>query len=145
MEPGEEASAVHLSITAEESGINSISLPILESLFERASNLLGDPGNVILKPGAVDGSFIVAGTCNKIHNVQPGKGGSMSCDHNCTNFSLKICEHILAVAQVKGVLKEFLAWFKGRRKRATMMDMVEQSGQKPSSRKRSNAKRKPIE
>lgn len=41
VEPGEEASAVCLSITAEESGINSIPSPILESLFERASNLLG--------------------------------------------------------------------------------------------------------
>lgn len=95
-------------------------------------------------------SLIVAGTCNKIHNVQPGKGDSMSCDRSYTNFSSKICEHVLAVAQVKGVLKEFLAWFKERRKRATMMDMVEESGpksagKKPSSRKRSNAKRKPIE
>ena len=149
-EPGEEPSAARISIPAEESGIKSIPLPILESLFERASNLLGDPGNVMPKPGAVDGSFIVAGTCNKIHNVRPGKGGSMSCDRSCTNFSSKICEHVLAVAQVKGVLKEFLARFKGRRKRVTMMNMVEESGpktagKKPSSRKRSNAKRKPIE
>ena len=102
------------------------------------------------KPGAVDGSFIVVGTCNKIYNVRPGKDGSMSCDRSFANFSSKMCEHVLAVAQVKGVLKEFLAWFKGRRKRVTMMDMVEESGpktagKKPSSRKRSNAKRKPIE
>ena len=149
-EPGEEPSAARISIIAEESGIKSIPLPMLESLFERASNLLGDPGNVISKPGAVDRSFIVAGTYNKIHNVRPGKGDSMSCDRSGTNFSSKICEHILAVAQVKGVLKEFLAWFKGRRKRVTMMDMVEESGpntvgKNPSSRKRSNAKRKPIE
>ena len=121
----------------------------VESLFERASNLLGDPGNVSPKPGAVDVSFIVAGTCKKVHNVQPGKGCSMSCDRSCTNFSSKICEHVLAVVQVKGVL-EFLVWFKGRRKRATMMDMVEESapktaGKKPTARKRSNAKRKPIE
>ena len=58
-----------------------------------------------------------------------------SCGRSCTNFSSKICEQVLAVAQVKGVLNEFLAWFKGRRKRATMMDMVEQSGPKSAGKK----------
>ena len=58
-----------------------------------------------------------------------------SCDRSSTNFSSKICEHVLAVAQVKGVLKKFLAWFKGRRKRATVMDMVEESGPKTAGKK----------
>ena len=35
-EPAEEPSALRIGITAEESGIKSIPLPILESLFERA-------------------------------------------------------------------------------------------------------------
>ena len=148
VEPGEVLSTLRISITAEESGIKSIPSPILKSMFKRASNLLSVPGNVIPKLGAVDGSFVVA-TCNKVHSVQPGKGSSLSCDHLCTNSSSKICEHVFAVAQVKGMLKEFLVWFNWRKKRVMMMDMVEQSGpknagEKPSSQKQTNDKGKQI-
>ena len=113
-----------LNITAQESGISTIPMTILESIFERTSNLISTPGSVIPKPGVDDGSFIVAGTCNKIHCVTPGKGGSLSCDQSCVNVSTKICEHV--------------------------MDMVEQggpktAGKKPSGRKRTNAKTKTVE
>ena len=58
------------------------------------------------KPGATDGSFIVAGYGNTIHVVTPGKGGSLKCDRACVNFSTSVCEHVLAVAQVRGTFKE---------------------------------------
>ena len=92
-----ESTKLGLNITAKESGITTIPATVLESIFERASNLIATPGSVIPKPGAEDGSFIVAGTCNKIHSVTPGKGGSSSCDRLCVNFATKICEHVLAV------------------------------------------------
>ena len=149
-ESGSPVQQLGLNITARESGINTIPMTILESIFERASNLIAKPGSVIPKPGADDGSFIVAGTCNKIHCVTPGKGGSLSCDRSCVNVSTKICEHVLAVAQKKEMLDEFISWFRKRRKRGSMMDMVEQggpktAGRKPSGRKRTNAKAKPVE
>ncbi|XP_028413858.1 uncharacterized protein LOC114536703 [Dendronephthya gigantea] len=135
-----------LSVTANESGITTVPQPILEAMFERASNLLAVPGKVIPKPGADDGSFVVAGLSNNIHCVNPGKGGSLSCDRSCINYATKICEHTLAVAQVRGTLSELLTWFKRRKKRPAMMEMVEQSGpktagRKPSQRKRTNVKR----
>ena len=137
-----------MSISAKESKITTVPLPILEAMFEKASNLLVSKGSVIPKPGADNGSFTVAGTLNKVHSVTPGKGGCLSCDRTCINHATKVCEHVLAVAQLRGSLGEFLAWFK-RRKQPAMMDMVEQrgpknAGRKPSKRKRSNAKKQSV-
>ena len=133
----------------EDSGITTIPAPIVDAMFVRANNLLASPGSVIPKPGADDGSYIVAGSSNNVHSVNPGKGGSLSCDRTCINHANQFCEHVLAVAQAKGTLHEFIAWFKRKRKRPTMMDMVEQggpknAGRKPSGRKRTNAKPPPI-
>ena len=123
---GEDEPTSRLSNTAEESGIKTIPAPILEAIFERASNLLATQGNIIPKPGADDGSYVVAGTSNNVHIVNPGKGGSITCNRTCINYATKCCEHILAVAEVRGTLSELLAWFNRRKKQPTMMDMVEQ-------------------
>lgn len=136
-----------LTLTAENSGITTIPTAILEVMFDKAANLIAIPGNVIPKPGATDGSFIVAGACNRIHVVTPGKGalGSLLCDRSCVNHSTKMCEHTLAVAQVVDKLAEFIAWYKRSRRGPKMTDMAvtggpKSAGKKPSKRKRSNAK-----
>ena len=71
------------------------------------------------------------------------------CDKTCINHATKICKHVLAVAQVKGILPELISWFKKNKKRPTMMGMVKQNGpkitgKKPSGRKRMNSKAEPI-
>ena len=99
-----------LTIDAKNSGINTIPTAILEAMFQKAANLRAVPGKIIPKPGATDGSFIVAGVCNKIHVVTPGKGGSLVCDRACVNHSTKMCEHTLAVAQVTNKLEGFINW-----------------------------------
>lgn len=142
-------SVSQFQIVAQSAGILNVPQPILDAMITKATNLLSTPGNVIPTPGAADGSYIVAGTTNKIHSVKPGKGGSWTCDRACVNKPTKICEHVLAVAQVSGRLNEFLAWFRRTRKRPNMMGMVEQggpksAGKKPSTRKRSNVKARPI-
>ena len=48
-------------------------LSILEVMFEKASSLIQTDGLVIPKPGSSDGSYVVAGTCNRIFCVTPGK------------------------------------------------------------------------
>ena len=123
--------------------------PILDGMISKAGDLLSTPANVIQTPGATDGSYVVAGSANKIHSVKPGRGGSWTCDRTCINRSTKICEHTLAVAHVSGTLKEFLIWFGRTRKHPNMMGMVEDggpksAGKKPSTRKRSNIKSRPI-
>ena len=75
-------------------------------LFDKAATLVSTPGSVAPKPGASDGSFMVASVSNKVHSVTPGKGG------NCANRSTKICEHMLAVAQLNGMLQEFVTWYR---------------------------------
>lgn len=139
-----------LSVTIAECGITTIPMPILETMFSKARSLVFTPGHVVPKPGATDDSFIVAGTTNKIHSVTPGKGGSLSCDRSCVNSASKICEHILAVAQKRGTLKEFFEWYKRSRKRPNLVDMTlaggpKSAGKKPSQRKRSNSKKQPVD
>ena len=133
----------HLPITALESGITTIPIPILETMFDKANRLLELPENIIPKPGATDGSYIVPGHSNTIHIVTPGKGGSLKCDRSCVNISTRICEHILAVAQTEGSLNEFFAWYKRSKRGPRLLDMAlgsapKSAGRKPSNRKRSN-------
>ena len=142
-------SAPSAAINAVNSGITTVPIAILEAMFEKATKLLASPGNVIPKPGATDGSFIVAGVCNKIHVVKPGKGGSLVCDRFCVNNSTKICEHTIAVAQFTDKFHEFLAWYKRSKRGPRMVDMAlsggpKSAGKKPSNRKRSNAKSQPV-
>ena len=67
----------HPPITALESGITTIPMPILETMFDKANRLLELPENIIPKPGGTDGSYIVPGHSNTIHIVTPEKGGSL--------------------------------------------------------------------
>ena len=69
-------------------------------------------GLVLEKPGETDGSYIVAGSANRIFCVSPGKGGSFKCDRSCINSRTKICEHVIAVAEKSGKLQQFVEWFR---------------------------------
>ena len=138
-----------LTIDAKSSGITTIPAAILEAMFQKATNLRATPGKIIPKPGATDESFIVAGVCNKIHVVTPGKGGSLVCDRACVNHSTKMCEHTLAVAQVTDKLQGFIDWYRRSRRGPKMIDMAVSggpkcAGKKPSKRKRTNAKSQPV-
>ena len=138
----------HLPTTALESGITTIPMPILERRFDKANRLLELPENIIPKPGATDGSYIVPGHSNTIHIVTPGKGVSLKCDRSCVNVPTRICEHILAVAQTQGSLNEFFAWYKRSKRGPRLLDMAlgstpKSAGRKPSNRKRSNRQKIP--
>ena len=80
-----------LSLTAVDSGINSIPIAILQTMFDKATNLLQQPGLVISQPGATNGAYIVAGNNNKVYCVTPGKGGSLKCDQACIHHRTKVC------------------------------------------------------
>ena len=138
-----------LSLTARESGITTIPTAILEALFDKAANPVSTSGSVVPKPGASDGSFLVADVSNKVHSVTPGKGGSLSCDRSCINHSTKIYEYMLAVAQLKDTFPEFVAWYKRSKRGPNITSTAaaggpKSAGRKPSKRKRSNAKTQPI-
>ena len=145
-----DGNAARLTLTAEESGITTVPLSVLQTMFDKANDLLSKPDLVIPQPGASNGAFIVAGHSNRIFSVIPGKGASLKCDRNCKNNTTGICEHVLAVACRRGTLKDFLSCFKRSKKGASLTNMALQggpktAGRKPSNRKRTNAKRGEIE
>ena len=53
-----------LSVTAMECGITKLSILILATMFEKAKELLWHKDLIVKKPGADDGSYIVAGHTN---------------------------------------------------------------------------------
>ena len=99
-----------LSVTAMESGITKVPNVILTTMFEKANELLRHEDRIVKKPGADDGSYIVAGQTNQIDCVTPGKGRSFKCDRNCVNASTKICEHNIAAAEKYDKLADFITW-----------------------------------
>ena len=62
-----------LSLSAKDCKIDKGPLSILEVMFEKAASLIQTDGLVIPKPGSSDGSYVVAGTCNRIFCVTLGK------------------------------------------------------------------------
>ena len=107
-------------------------------MFEKAENLFSTPGNVTEKSGAVDGSFIVAGSANKVHSVTVRQGTSFTCD---CNLSSKSCEYTMTIAKMKGSVQEFVAWFRRSNKRATIKEVAGQGRPKMIRRKANERKR----
>ena len=62
-----------LSLSAKDCKIDKGPLSILEVMFEKAASLIQTDGLVIPKPGSSDGLYVVAGTCNRIFCLTPGK------------------------------------------------------------------------
>ena len=121
----------NLSISPKDSGINTVPLSVLERIFEKAKSLVRNDGLVLEKPGATDGSYIVAGSANRIFCVSSGKGGSFKCDTSWQNENLRTCHcnsrkmWCICVLALNGAPKSM--------------------GRKPNGRKRSNKKRADIE
>ena len=81
-----------LHVTASRSRVTTVPMPILSAMFDKANRLLQASSHVVPKPGASDGSFIVAGHANTFHLVTPGRGSSLKCDKNCVNSTTSICK-----------------------------------------------------
>ena len=73
------------------------------TMFEKVMSLVMNDCLVLEKPGATDGSYIVAGSVNRIFCVSSGKGRSFKCDGCCINSTTKICEHVLASAYIEEI------------------------------------------
>ena len=67
-----------LSLSAKYCKIDKVPLNILEVMLEKAASLIQTDGSVILKPGSSNVSYIVAGKCNRIFCVTPGKDDHLS-------------------------------------------------------------------
>ena len=117
-------------------------------MFEKAASLIQVDGLVILKPVYSDGSYVVAGTCNRIFCVTPGKGGSFKCDRTCINSTVNICEHVIAVAEKCGKLPDFVQWLRRLKSRPSLTGLALNGAPKSvekKSRKRSHKRKAEIE
>ena len=65
-------STLKLSIAPENSGIKTVLLPVIQIMLEKFKDLLQEKGLAVPKPGATDGSYIVAGSANDTYSVTPG-------------------------------------------------------------------------
>ena len=139
-----------MPLSAKVCKIDKVLLSILEVIFEKAASLIQADGIVILKPGSSNGSYVVAGTCNRIFCVTPGKGGSFKCDRTCINSTINICEHEIAVAEKCGKLPDFVQWIRRSKSRPSLAGLalngaLKSVGKKPNNRKRSNKRKAEIE
>ena len=142
-------STLKLSIAPENSGIKTVPMPVLQIMFEKAKCLSQTKCLVVPKPGATDGSYIVAGNANNAYAVTTGKGNSLQCDRACLNAKSKICEHVLAVAEHIGLLYKFLKWFTSSKSGPSFPSIAlvtakQNVGKEGSKRKRSNMVKPPV-
>lgn len=78
-----------------ESGIIIVFIVILGVLFDKVVIFVFIFGSVVLKFGVLDGFFMVVGVFNKVYSVIFVNGDFLSCDSNCVNCFIKICEYML--------------------------------------------------
>ena len=96
-----------VSVSAADCQVKLVPFPVLETMFNRANKLLAKNDFVIPKPGATDGSYIVAAKMNRVFTVNTGQEGGLHSDKACTNKTTRICEHVLAVAEKRLRWKSF--------------------------------------
>ena len=139
-----------LAFTAEKSGITNIPTAILKGMFSKAANLIAATGNVIPKPGATNGSFVVAGGCNNLDIVTPCRGGSLTCDCSCVNHSTGLCVWPYpccgpghrAVGRISSLVQAFEKGSKGGRNGPEWRS--KECREKPNTHKRANARSQPV-
>ena len=96
-----------VSVSAADCQVKLVPFPVLETMFNRANKLLAKNDFVIPKPGATDGSYIVAAKMNRVFTVNTGQEGGLHSDKACTNKTTRICEHVLPVAEKRVRWKSF--------------------------------------
>lgn len=143
-----------LSIPPERAQIIEIPLPVLQGMFEKAATMVKDKSAVWRIPdesNEVALRFMVHSKTSRYPrqvevNVKTGKA---QCDKDCVNWATySMCSHTLAAAETADSLKEFLHWFKGRKRLPRLsaisnLNMPNNSGQKGGTRRRKGASNKP--
>jgi len=110
---GTSTSEAVLSVSAEDSGIVSIPLVTLTSMWNKASQLLSTTNGITPAPG-VDSKarMVISHSQVAPHHVRSCSDGRYLCDSNCLQWmSSQVCSHTLAVAEQNGELLKFLQWY----------------------------------
>ena len=104
----------------------SVAAAILESIWNKASQLLHTSNSIAVAPGLDPKSHtVISASGNSPHSVQAKKTGQYVRDKACGNWnSLSMCSHTVAVAEVNGELSKFVAWFVKAKKKASVSKLV---------------------
>ena len=102
-----------LSINAEDSGILTIPLITLQSMWDKAERLLSSKTEITPAPGSdPKARMVLSLTSDTPHFVRSKASGQYICDSACIRWSsANICSHTLAVAEANGELLKFLQWY----------------------------------
>ena len=107
------SSGTILSVSAEDSGITSIPLVTLTSMWNKASELISTPNGITPAPGDDLKARMVLSRSQVVpHYVRSSSYGRYMCDKNCPQWiSSQICSHTIAVAEQSKELLQFLQWY----------------------------------
>ena len=99
-----------LSVSAEDSGITTIPLVTLNSMWVKASELLSQENAITLAPGSdPKARMVISKSQLAPHHVRSLLDHWYVCDSNCLQwFSSQICSHTVAVAECNSELVDFL-------------------------------------
>lgn len=147
----------HMSIDVENAQISHVSREKVQSMWEKAEELLNGDGLVLPAAGATKTSRQVAslsafksGRSEAPHNVtshQRKIGTEVKCDCPVYRSSPYICQHALATAEDLGILTEYLQWVRKTKKSLNLSQLVadqipNNAGKKPSSNRKGPPKKK---
>ena len=122
-QPGEEAcvsdppeatsSKRALSVSAEDSGIATIPLVTLNSIWAKASELLSLENGITPAPGSdTKARMVISKSQVTPHHVRSPSDNQYVCDNSCPQWvSSQICSHTIAVSEHKDELIGFLDWY----------------------------------
>ena len=147
-----------LSITVENAHVIDIPFPVLGGMFNKVATTVDDRSALWRVPSD-EGSdrsapvrvMVYSRSSRDPHSVQVYlKTGKVQCDKGCANWATySMCSHTLAAAEKMGVLKEFLNWFKGKKRSPNPsaianVNMPKNAGQKVGTRKRKGGSNKTL-
>ena len=137
----------HMSVRAEDAQIIDIPFPILKRIFDKAAFLSSKPSYVMKMPTSSNDhpTFMVhSSSSENPHKVLAfPESGKFSCDQSCTGWKLySLCSHTVAVAETLKLLKEFLKWFKKRKKPPNLTTLANINMPQNKCSKRGTRKRK---
>ena len=137
-----------LSVSSSKSGIINIPFPVLDAMFKKAATYVQEGTMTWKVPNEENNSHISTFLVHSKSSSNPHKviltkkTNRVQCDKACINwFTYNLCSHCLTVAEISGILKPFIQWFKNRKRSANLtalvnVNMPKNSGEKTGSKKR---------
>lgn len=117
-------------------------LAVLKSIWKKAKDLLAKSNSICPAPGGKLDCMVESYSGTHPHLVSAKKSGQFACDANCANWkSLNICSHSVAAAEFRSSLPSFIAWFKKKKSKPNLTQLV--TSQMPLGRGRKGGKLPP--